>query len=81
MQQHHYTQCEKCDGITLHVSGPAYTMPHTQHLLAIIALAVAVHPFAGVAWAGVYAIHAIGNIGKNPLAHWLCTYCGTVRRL
>jgi len=39
-----------------------YKVPHVEHLLAIIALAVVIHPIAGMAWGVVYLIHIAANI-------------------
>ncbi len=75
MQQQRHSQCKACGKFSLHVRGSSYTMPHVGHLLAVIALSLLIHPVAGAAWCGVWALHAACNLGIGG-GLWVCTACG-----
>ena|GEM_PF-4426869 len=76
MQKSKYRRCE-CGGLTLHVSESTHSVPHREHLLAIIALAIVLHPVAGMLWGVVWAVHSAWQGFDHK---WTCTECGKINR-
>ena len=68
-----YWTCSHCGQFTRQIAGNGYVVPHQSHLLAILALGLLVHPFAGAVWAVVWGIHTISNY---DFGKWTCTECG-----